>query len=156
MVKLSRVLSLTLVIIVLAACGRTNIDAPTATSVLFNPTDTPTPEPNADLQATAIARAAEQGEVLFNQYIDAAGFACITCHNVDSEETLVGPGMLGLGERAANSVEGLSAEEYLHQSIVEPNVHIVEGFPMDVMPKVYGDAFSDEELDALVTYLLGL
>lgn len=46
-------------------------------------------------------------------------------------------------------------EEFVRRSIVEPDAEIAEGFQAGVMPKTFGDQLSDEQLDALVQYLLG-
>ncbi len=96
------------------------------------------------------------GETLFSQFQPAAGFACATCHRVDSEEQLVGPGLLHLPTRAATRVPGLSAQDYLRQSIVEPGAYVVAGYPDQVMPRTYGDLFSQAQIDDLVAYLLTL
>ncbi len=140
----------------LGACGRANIDAPTPTSVLFQPTREPTPAPNADLQATFTARAAARGDTIFHTNYVEVGFACSQCHYVDKADRLIGPSLLGIGERAATRVEGQRAEDYIRNSIIHPNDHIVEDYPAGVMPQGYGDLFSDEELDDLITYLMGL
>src|SRR5258708_25784585 len=42
---------------------------------------------------------AANGQQLFNAFQPAAGIACSTCHRVDSEERLVGPGLLNVGIR---------------------------------------------------------
>lgn len=145
-----------LFIVFLAGCGRANIDAPTATSVLFQPTREPTAAPNADIQATFVARAVARGDTLFHTNYSEVGFSCSQCHYIDKADTLVGPGLLGLGERAATRVEGQSAEEYIRTSILNPNAHVVDGFPAGVMPQGYADLFNEEELNDLVIYLLGL
>lgn len=75
---------------------------------------------------------------------------CTGCHG---EEAGAGPPRPGMGERAATRVEGLSAAEYIHQSIVDPSAHVVEGFS-DIMPKDYAEQFSDDEINGLVAYLL--
>ena len=75
---------------------------------------------------------------------------CAGCHGAQDG---AGPALPGMGERAATRVEGMSAEEYLHESIVDPSAHVVEGF-QDIMPKGYGDRFTDHELDSMVTYIL--
>ncbi|RMF78003.1 MAG: hypothetical protein D6737_16130 [Chloroflexi bacterium] len=80
---------------------------------------------------------------------------CSVCHNADSEATLVGPGLLGISERAATRVEGLSAEAYIRQSILEPGAFVVEGFP-PAMPATFGAMFTDEQIDDLVAYLKSL
>ncbi|GAB4429185.1 MAG: hypothetical protein Kow00106_24200 [Anaerolineae bacterium] len=105
---------------------------------------TPVPPVSAPAGAPApdMAQLAAQGKELFVQ--------CEACHGAENG---AGPALTGMGERAASRVEGLSAEEYLYQSIVQPSAYIVEGFP-DIMPKNYGEQFSETELQALVAYIL--
>ncbi len=90
------------------------------------------------------------GEALFAQQ------GCSGCHRTGPEtDALVGPGLGGLKDRAAARVEGLSAEEYVRQSIVEPKAFVVDGFDA-VMLTTFGDIMSADEIDALVEYLLTL
>ncbi len=98
---------------------------------------------------------AEHGEELFNTMND-SGFMCATCHHVDTTDMLVGPGLLGIADRAGERVEGQSAAEYLYISIVQTNEYIVEGYPESVMPTFYSDIYTDEEVYDLVAYLLTL
>ncbi len=58
-----------------------------------------------------------------------------------------------MGERAATRVDDMTAEEYLHESIVDPSAYVVDGFA-DIMPKSFADQFSDQELNDLVAYIL--
>lgn len=74
---------------------------------------------------------------------------CVACHSTD-ENDLVGPGLAGLADRAASRVPGLSADEYIEQSLREPKAFVVDGF-LDLMPA--WNNLSDESIDALVTYL---
>lgn len=85
------------------------------------------------------------GETLF------ASTGCIGCHNVDEDVAGTGPSMIGMATRAGETVEGLSATEYLVESIVEPGAHIVEGY-QNIMP-AYPD-LPDSDLNDLVAYLL--
>ncbi len=104
------------------------------------PVETATPETGGE--GAGSAELVALGEELFVQ--------CEACHGaVDS----AGPAFPGMGERAATRVEGMSAEDYLHEAIVEPSAHVVEGFS-DIMPKNYGEQFSEEELQALIAYIL--
>ena len=67
----------------------------------------------------------------------------------------LGPNLAGIGERAAATVEGLSAEEYLHQSIVDPRSHVVPGY-RDLTYPDYGIHFSEKDIQDLIAYLLTL
>lgn len=98
------------------------------------------------------------GEELYKgQTIGAASSpGCMTCHSLEPGVTLVGPSHAGVGGRAADYTEGQTAEEYLHESIVNPDAHIVDGFAPGVMYQNYGNELTEEQIDALVAYLLTL
>ncbi len=49
-----------------------------------------------------------------------------------------------------------TVEEYLHESIVNPNAFVVEGFPSGVMYQNYGQDLSKQQIDDLVAFLLTL
>jgi cytochrome c oxidase subunit 2 len=46
------------------------------------------------------------------------------------------------------------AEEFVRQAIVDPNADVAEGYQPDVMPETYESSLTDEQLDALVQYLV--
>lgn len=96
---------------------------------------------------------ASAGETLFKQALVGQNPGCATCHSVDGSQ-LVGPSLKGVAERAASRVQGESAAEYLHQSLVEPNAYVVEGFSEGIMPSYKG--LSEAQLNDLVAYLLAL
>lgn len=85
---------------------------------------------------------------------------CASCHKSDVE----GPSMLGISERAGKRVPGLSAVEYLEQSILEPSAFVVEGYQnrmkvyrivnSDEVDYMFADMLTQEELDDLIAYLL--
>lgn len=127
------------------------------------PTEEPTPtiEPTTEQVASPIdrlvsVRDAENGAILFEMFQADAGFACSTCHRVDSEAQLIGPGLLNLKDRALDRVEGQSAAEYVYNSIINPNDFIVDGFPEEVMPENWSDIYSDTEIFDIVAYLMTL
>ncbi|HAJ37969.1 MAG TPA: hypothetical protein DCL15_20045 [Chloroflexi bacterium] len=120
-----------------------------------------TPTPAAATQTTV----AEPGGAITGAIDGAAVFArlnppCLTCHQLGGKGSKFGPGpnLDDLKDVAATRVEGLSAEEYVHQSIVEPGAFVVKQCPagpcVNAMPKTYPDQMTTEELDALVQYLL--
>lgn len=67
----------------------------------------------------------------------------------------MGPSLAGIGARAGQVVEGLSAEEYIEQSIRDPDAYTVEGYDEGTMPS-WDEILSDAQVDALVAYLLTL
>lgn len=154
--RLLLVTSLLLMAFALSACGRTNIDAPTPTSAFLQPTETPLPPPNANLEATRIAQEVAQGDVLFHTNYSDVGFACSNCHSVEDDAVLVGPSLQNIAQIASNRVEGQDASEYIHNAILHPNDYLVDGFNGGLMPATYDELFTEEEVDALTAYLMTL
>lgn len=136
----------------------TSTPAPTSTST---PPPTPTAEPTTAAASSPIDRLVavrdpENGRLLFETFQEAANYACATCHSVTSEEKLVGPGLLNIKDRAPTRVEGQSAAEYLYNSIVNPDEHLVDGFDAELMPKNWTAIYSNIEIFDMVAYLLTL
>ena len=92
------------------------------------------------------------GEDIFRHGINAAP-PCITCHALAPGGNSLGPVMQGFGERAGSRVEGLSAEAYAHQSIVEPRAFLVSGF-RDIMYPGYANDLTEQEIADLIAFLL--
>ncbi len=92
----------------------------------------------------------EAGRFVFDKY------GCAACHTLDDVEATgtVGPELNGIGDRAATRVEGMNAESYIRESIIDPSAHVVEGFQDGLMPQDFGERMRSEELEALVNYLL--
>lgn len=97
-----------------------------------------------------------RGEELYLQTVigEASAPGCITCHSLEADVVLVGPSHNGMAQRAVGVVAGLSPEEYLKQSIVEPNAHITDGYTEGVMYQFYGNDLSDQDVDDLVAFLM--
>jgi mono/diheme cytochrome c family protein len=92
-----------------------------------------------------------RGQVVFLQ----AG--CNACHTITGLSTgTLAPPLDGIATRAATRVAGLSAEEYIHQSIVDPSAYVVEGFPDGLMPQTFAETLSEEQINDLVAFLLTL
>jgi len=88
-----------------------------------------------------------------------AVMACAGCHNLDlpqdaSNRGPVGPNLGNLSEIAGTLVAGISAEEYVYQSITEPGAFVVEGYIDGIMPKDFTTKMSEEEIRGLVAWLL--
>ena len=105
------------------------------------PTPTVSPEDLED----PVAR----GELIF------LNSGCVGCHTIEGLSTgTVGPNLTNIGTVAQTRVEGQTAEEYIRESILQPNDFVVEGFPPNVMLQTFGESLSQQELDDLVAFLL--
>jgi mono/diheme cytochrome c family protein len=96
-----------------------------------------------------------RGQVVFS----VAG--CTACHAISGISTgTIGPALDGLATRAATRVAGLTAEEYIRQSLLDPNAYVVEGFAAEngesVMPNNFGETLTEEQIGDLVSFLLTL
>lgn len=78
---------------------------------------------------------------------------CISCHALQPGGFSLGPAMAGISARAGQRVPGLSAEAYLHQSIIEPEAFVVPGFRPIMYPK-YADHFSEQDIADLIAFLM--
>jgi mono/diheme cytochrome c family protein len=57
---------------------------------------------------------------------------CEICHQIGQKGTRA-PDLAGVGSRAAKTKPGMSAKQYLIEALINPNAHIVEGYP-PIMP----------------------
>lgn len=81
---------------------------------------------------------------------------CDVCHSTVAGRDGVGPSLSGVAERAETRVPGLTAAEYLQQSIVDPDAYVVDGYPAGQMLPTYTERLTQAQIDALVEYLLSL
>ena len=81
------------------------------------------------------------GRVVFDEQ------GCAGCHTFEAAGAA--------GATGPNLDESLADDDEasIRQSIVEPDAKIVKGFKPGIMPKDYGEKLSDEELNALVSFL---
>ena len=99
---------------------------------------------------------AQAGEKLFEQAAIENQAGCSTCHSLEPDMILVGPSLAGIANRAGERVAELSAEDYLRQSIIDPDAYTVEGFSASVMPLVWSSVLDEEQINDLVAFLLTL
>jgi mono/diheme cytochrome c family protein len=138
----------------LSACGESKL----AKNLTPIPTLPPGTEPTLVdvLQAgTATpAQAASGGQMTQDQLVamgkDLFSTDCSACHGAQNG---AGPAFTGMAERAATREQGKTAEQYIHESIVDPSAYVVDGFP-DIMPKDFATKFSDQQINALVAYII--
>lgn len=125
--------------------------AKTAPDVVVEIRPTPTPLP---VEATP----EERGLAAF------MAVACNACHAIQDVEGAVGqvgPDLTHIATVAAGRIPGVSARDYIVESIVDPDAFIVPDCPIGpcqrgLMPPDFGQRLSEQELDDLVAFLLSL
>jgi cytochrome c oxidase subunit 2 len=87
------------------------------------------------------------GKTVFNAQ------GCGACHTFTpaGATAKVGPDLDKLSAFAQGA--GKPLEEFVHESIVDPDAYVEKGFPPNLMPKTYASLPKDQ-LDALVSYLV--
>jgi cytochrome c oxidase subunit 2 len=97
--------------------------------------------------ATAAGGGANAGKAVFDQN------GCGGCHTFKPANATgkVGPDLDNLSQDAQRA--GKPLEDFVHESIVDPNAYIEKGYPANVMPPTF-KSLPKEQLDALVQYLI--
>ncbi len=98
------------------------------------------------------------GKELFNSATLGNGPGCATCHSLEDGVTLVGPSLAGIATEAAGDAEkaGVTPEEFLRESIVDPDADVASGFSPGVMYPNYGKELSEQDIADLIAFLMTL
>lgn len=102
-------------------------------------------------QSEAPADPAMRGQQLVQQY------GCLACHSTDGSPK-IGPTWAGLSGSPVRLNDGttvMADREYLIEAIVNPNLHIVEGYSPNVMPP-FADTLDQTQVESIVTYIESL
>lgn len=91
---------------------------------------------------------AQRGEKLFSIK------ACASCHSTTDASVRVGPSLWKkFGAKEVTETGEVAVDEnYIRESILNPNAKVVKGFPHGVMPTFQGQ-LSETELNALIEYI---
>lgn len=156
---------LLVVLLALLACQRP-APTPTPTPLPPTPTPRPTPTPAPPLptpEATSTPSAGAVREVALEALRKGGCVACHTVEGVPGAVGTLGPDLSRMGEVARARLQdpnyrgkARSAEEYIRESIEDPDVFVVPGFSKGMMPANLAQLLSPAELDALVRFLAGL
>jgi hypothetical protein len=104
-----------------------------------------------DLQ---VVSSADAGESLYFETTLGVNTGCRVCHSLDPGVVIVGPSFDGVATAATTRVPGLTADEYLRESIVDPDAFVVHGFDPGVMLQNFNETLTAEQVDNLVAFLL--
>jgi mono/diheme cytochrome c family protein len=83
-----------------------------------------------------------------------AAQGCSGCHMIKGQGGAIGPDQSTIGTTAATRKPGMSAEDYIRESIINPGAFVVPNYQNGVMPATYGQTLSQDQLNQLVQYLL--
>ncbi|MBN2387929.1 MAG: cytochrome c oxidase subunit II [Anaerolineales bacterium] len=81
-------------------------------------------------------------------------YGCTACHSIDGSQR-TGPTWAGVFESVIPLADGttiIADREYLIQSIINPNLHIVEGYNPNVMPS-FASVLDQTQVEAIASYL---
>jgi mono/diheme cytochrome c family protein len=153
----------------------------TPTITLIPPTPTPLPPSDTPAPTPTKAPDAANGKVLFNSHArgDETLPTCASCHAVTEvapEEiaNLQGPSLwsnpdspdpIGIRAGKREADKGVSAIQYLRESIIAPNEYLVPNSaipnkapyaigPQSIMFQTYAQVLTEDEINDLVAYLL--
>ena len=127
----------------------------------YEPIVVPTPAPPGTVPPASsgpVDAAGNPGLALFT-----GRGACGTCHVIEGVSTgTLGPALNGIGRNAANRIDGYSAEQYIRESITDPDAYTAgtaDGLDQDgpaglMQATMAGINLSEEDVDNLVEYLL--
>ncbi len=82
--------------------------------------------------------------------------SCEICHRIGQKGTRA-PDLAGIGARAGKTKPGMSAKQYILESLLQPGAYVVEGYP-NIMPQVDQPpiGLNRSEVWALVAFLESL
>ena len=103
----------------------------------------------------------DYGECLFLNVPDSVGSQSLWCYQCHLIEGIsiggIGPELAHIGADAGTRMPGMSAEEYIRESIVDPELFVAEGVlraTKGLMTSDITEGLTEEEVDALVAFLL--
>lgn len=128
----------------------------TTSSLFATPTPAPTPTPvpvGSDLHVPLPPGDPARGELLFNGGVNGQ-FPCYACHGQLEGQITTCPNVVGLAARAAERIPGYSAEQYLRESIVSPDMYIVTDYSAGIMPQDFAEKMTAQDLADLLAFLM--
>ena len=81
---------------------------------------------------------------------------CATCHSRTPNTVIVGPSLAGIASRAGSREPGISAADYIEESILQPNKFKVPGFENVQMDTSLAKILTSDEISDIVAYLMTL
>lgn len=135
--------------ILLAACGGGQATSPA--------------DRGAGTTSTAGGSAAVSGNPATGQELFISQ-GCGGCHVIEGVDAAIGQVCPNLSTIATDATEiiaspdytgdATTAAEYIRESIVDPNIYVVEGYQPNVMPQTFDQTLSEQQINDLVAFLM--
>jgi cytochrome c2 len=111
----------------------------------------PPPSPAEAMQAAFDAL--PPGDAAAGQLVFQGAGGCTACHSLEAGVSGVGPSQDGIAQRAGSTRPGYSAEAYLYESITNPNAYVVQGFQSGVMPQIFSQTLTPQQIADVIAFL---
>ena len=99
--------------------------------------------------------APETGLVALGQEIFTGAGGCFACHTIEGISIgPLGPDLTHIGTDASGRISGVSAGDYLDESIRDPGAFVVPEFIDGLMPRDFEAKLKDQGIEAMVQFLL--
>ncbi len=90
----------------------------------------------------------------------ATQFGCLSCHSLDGTK-IIGPtwkGLIGEEIKLSDGSTTVGKADYIRESILNPNLKIVEGYPAGLMPQQFIDPVSklpitDQQIEDIIAFI---
>jgi cytochrome c oxidase subunit 2 len=85
-------------------------------------------------------------------------YGCLACHSLDGT-TVVGPTWQGLFGSQVDLADGSTVtadEDYIRESILDPNAKVVAGFQPGVMPQTFATTLSEDQINQIIAFISSL
>ena len=130
-------------------------EVPEATLIPTKPAPVATPAGAVADTSAQTPEPVTEAAGLAGQEIFLGGGGCAACHTIEGVSGgTVGPNLSHLGTDAASRQPGVSAQDHIFESIRDPEAFVNTGDLRGVMTKPITSGLSDEEVKALVDFLL--
>ena len=119
------------------------------------------PAPRVEASGSSDNTTAE-GDITRGEFIFVSGNGgnappCTTCHTVGTSamSLQLGPSLTHIATDGADRISGVDAHDYIRQSILQPQDHVVSGYRVGMYADYEAD-LSEQELTDLIAFLMTL
>lgn len=123
----------------------------------------PTPVSGEPMMGTDIQVVLPPGDAARGQALSDGNLGCSACHILApvGPAWAAGGGQPGMAERAVQRTAqpdyagaAITPEQYLLESVMQPNAYVVEGFDQGIMPTDFGNRVTLQQMADLLAYML--